>query len=51
MTPDDFIHADSVHIIPEDWDDIADGEIDLAGVSLLDLTESARHLSESAERV
>lgn len=44
MTPDDFIHADSVHIIPEDWDEIADGEIDLAGIKLADLDDSAERV-------
>lgn len=44
MTPDDFIHADSVHIIPDDWDEIADGEIDLAEIKLADLDDSAERV-------
>lgn len=44
MTPEDFIHADSVHIIPEDWDEIADGGIDLAGITLADLDDSAERV-------
>lgn len=44
MTPDDFIHADSVHIIPEDWDEIADGEIGLDGIKLADMDDSAERV-------
>lgn len=44
MTPEDPIHFDSVHIIPEDWDEIADGEIDLDGIKLADRDDSAERV-------
>lgn len=47
----DDLPFDQVSLLPEDWDELEDGEIDLGGVSLRDLSGSARDLSESAERV
>jgi hypothetical protein len=41
MTPDDPPADD---LLPEDWDEIADGEIDIAGIRLEALADSVERI-------
>lgn len=40
MIPDD-LPFDQISLLPEDWDDVEDGEVDLAGIRLGDLDDNA----------
>lgn len=44
MSPEDPINFDSVHILPEDWDELVDGEIDIAGMRLEALADSVERI-------
>jgi hypothetical protein len=43
MNPDD-LPFDQVSLLPEDWDELEDGEIDLGAVKLADLDDSAERV-------
>jgi hypothetical protein len=47
MSPDDLsipLDAQPFDLLPEDWDEIADGEIDIAGIRLEALADSMERM-------
>ncbi|WP_281035474.1 hypothetical protein [Methylobacterium brachiatum] len=44
MIPDEPCHFDQITLLPEDWDEIEDGDLDLAGIKLADLDDSAERV-------
>ena len=43
MTPDD-LPFDQVSLLPEDWDEIEDGEVEIPGIKLADLDDSSERV-------